>query len=233
MDARAPFGKRRWAAAGVAAVALALLVAALFRAPAPALSHSPGATPIVILAAPDTLLKDETALHDPAPLFLPTQWNSRPEVRLGEPGGSFAAYPAEFHFDADALRIPLPNDVPARPADALTGNPPGNMLLGIGRTDDRVPILASRGAFLEIVAAGTGAPVFSSPLAGASPPQAAFWRPLEFTAAVDAAGLVGPLVLSVGSDVEAVDAYFGRYLVQTFQVGKRLAPGFYRIRVGP
>ena len=35
------------------------------------------------------------------------------------------------------------------------------------------------------------------------------------------------------SDVDAVDAYFERYLTDTFRVGDRLAPGFYRIRVGP
>jgi hypothetical protein len=56
---------------------------------------------------------------------------------------------------------------------------------------------------------------------------------MEFMAAVDASGLVGPLVLTVHSDVAEVDAYFGRYLAETFRIGQRLEPGFYRICVGP
>ena len=45
--------------------------------------------------------------------------------------------------------------------------------------------------------------------------------------------MVGPLVLTVHSDVAEVDAYFGRYLVEKLMVGQRLEPGFYRISIGP
>ena len=56
---------------------------------------------------------------------------------------------------------------------------------------------------------------------------------MEFIAAVDTAGLVGPLVPTVRSTDADVDDYFGRYLAETLRVGQRLAPGFYRISVGP
>jgi len=52
-------------------------------------------------------------------------------------------------------------------------------------------------------------------------------------AAVDPAGLVGPVVPTVRSGVSEVDDYFARYLEETLRVGQRLAPGFYRISVGP
>ncbi len=56
---------------------------------------------------------------------------------------------------------------------------------------------------------------------------------MEFLAAVDPAGLVGPPVLMLRSDAADVEAYFGRYLADTLRVGQRLSPGFYRICVGP
>jgi hypothetical protein len=93
--------------------------------------------------------------------------------------------------------------------------------------------MAPRGAFVQIVAAGTGAPILALPLAGARPPEGVFWRPLELLAEVDATGLVGPLVLSGPSNVDSVNAYFQDYLVHVFRVGDRLVPGFYHIWVGP
>ena len=87
---------------------------------------------------------------------------------------------------------------------------------------------------MEIAVAGTGNPVFSGVLAGARPPDGgAFWLPLEFIAAVDAEGLVGPLALAKPSNIDAINRYFEDYLSGTFRVGERLAPGFYRIWVGP
>jgi len=59
------------------------------------------------------------------------------------------------------------------------------------------------------------------------------WRPLELFATVDAAGLASPLVVTDRSDVEEVNAYFRNYLARTFRLGEHLAPGFYRVVVGP
>jgi hypothetical protein len=66
-----------------------------------------------------------------------------------------------------------------------------------------------------------------------APPGKGGWAPVEFVARVDAAGLVGPLVVTERSGLEEVDVFFANYLARTLRVGERLAPGFYRICVGP
>jgi hypothetical protein len=233
MKSDASADKRRWMVAIGAGVVATLVFGTLFRAPRPPASPPPAAKPAVTVAPPDTLLGEETALRDPAPLSLPTEWNSRPAPPERDPGVAFSSYPPETHFATDALALALPNDVPAKPADARLSNAPGNPILGMGRTDAPVPALGARGGLLEIAAAGTGEPVLSAILADAHPPDGVFWHPLEFIAAVDAAGLVGPLVLSVPSSSDTVNAYFEGYLAQTFRVGDRLAPGFYHLRVEP
>ncbi len=197
----------------------------------------------------DVLLSQEAAfLHDPTPLFLPTQYNSTPEAPRRILGVAFTSYPPELAFATEELKVdgilPAPIPAPLRPADALVENPPTNPLLGFGRTDRSVPVLASRGAFVEIVAAGTGARVFSRALAQLPPIEAGnrrlipppgdvTWQPLEFMVKVDPIGLEGPLVLTTRSGVETVDAYFEGYLAEILRVGKLLNPGFYRISVGP
>jgi hypothetical protein len=177
-----------------------------------------------------------TMLRDPTPLFLPTEFNSsRKDYVLRESVGGFASFSAILTFDESELKLSLAQaaDVPSSPAQALAGEPPGAPFLGFGRTDIIVQPLAPRGAYVEITEAGTGRSVFGEPVRDAHPPSQAPWKPMEFMAAVDAAGMVGPLVLTVHSDVAEVDAYFGRYLVEKLMVGQRLEPGFYRISVGP
>ena len=94
--------------------------------------------------------------------------------------------------------------------------------------------LSRRTAYVEIHEAGSGRTVFGQAVADTHPPASSVpWQPMEFMAAVDAAGLVGPLVPTVRSGVDDVDSYFGRYLADSLRVGQRLAPGFYRIIVGP
>jgi hypothetical protein len=52
-------------------------------------------------------------------------------------------------------------------------------------------------------------------------------------AAIDPTGLAAPLTITTRSGVDEVDAYFQNFLARTLRVGERLAPGFYRISVGP
>jgi hypothetical protein len=243
MAADSMTARRRWAVAVGASLGLTALVLLLFRAPRP-VAPAPPAPKLTLglgqsaAGSTDVLLSQEAFLHDPTPLFLPTRWNSTPAVPQPEPGDAFHPFPAELVFATDQLKLnlPPPVTVPASPPEALVTRAPGNPLLGIGRTDASVPVLPSRGAFIEIAAAGTGAPVFSRALADARPPTSAPWQPLEFLVEVDAAGLVGPPVLTARSGVERVDAYFGGsggYLAQDLRVGELLNPGFYRIFVGP
>jgi hypothetical protein len=184
----------------------------------------------------DPVIIKGTMLRDPSPLFLPTEFSSsRKDYMPSEPGGAFAGFPAKPIFaDAElSLHLPSETSIPRSPADALVGEPPDDPYIGFGRKDLQVQALAPRGAFVEITDAGNGRSVFAQAVDDAHPPESVAWKPMEFMAAVDASGLVGPLVLTEHSDVAEVDAYFGRYLAETLRVGQRLAPGFYRISVGP
>jgi hypothetical protein len=243
MPADASADQRRWAVAIAAGLGLSAMVLLLFRAP-----RSPAAAAVAprltvglgrsVQGSADAVPYEDAIFHEPTPLFLPTRWNSTPDVPRPEADEAFNPFPPQLAFATNELRLNLPAPVkaPVSPVEALVANTPGNPILGFGRTDASVPQLPARGAFIEIVGAGTGTPVFSRALADARPPLAAAWQPLEFVVEVDPAGLVGPPVLTVGSGVPKVDAYFGGsegYLAQNLRVGELLNPGFYRIFVGP
>ncbi|MSU22496.1 MAG: hypothetical protein EXS32_01600 [Opitutus sp.] len=250
MSTRTKGGKRRWAwAAGCGVVATALVVALLSGPkrlpPGPSAPRAGQSIDLQKLDA-NSALNDAATLLDPTPLFLPTKHNSaQKDVAPLEPGGTFQSYriPPKLNFaeTGPEFRLPPPVDAPARPTDALAADAPGVLLLGLGRAEPPGVVLPARGAFVEIVAAGTGQQALprqrlaqvQALAAAARPPAGRTWQPMEFLAAVDAAGLVGPLVLTARSGVEEVDAYFQNYLVRTLRVGERLAPGFYRIGIGP
>lgn len=59
------------------------------------------------------------------------------------------------------------------------------------------------------------------------------WQPAEFLVTVTAAGILGRPVDTASSDIEEVDAFFRDYLAKTLHLGERLAPGMYRVVVGP
>jgi hypothetical protein len=225
----------RWGVAvGVAAVAI-LLVLMLFRSPKPAPAPAAGQPGLKVVLAP--ALSDEAALFDTAPLFLPTERNGTVDVPAPQPGGAFADFKPELVLPDDQLRFGLrpPIPVPARPADALTEDPPGNPLLGIGQTDASIAQLPDRSSFVEVVSAATGRRVLAMPLPHAQPPEAfgPDRAPVEYLAFVDPAGLVGTLVPTSGSGSDGIDGYFARYLAQAFRIGDRLTPGIYRVSVGP
>ena len=208
----------RWIFAAAGAAAVVLLVPLLFRAPEARLvkplptvaGPAPGGVRLV------SLKKNDAALTDPTPLSL------------------FQGYPAKLAFAENDLKLNLPAAVavPRRPADALASDRSSQMVVELGRTDGEITQIVTRKAFVEILQAGDGERLLSQALPDAAPPGRA-WQPLEFLVAVDAAGLVGPPVLTESSRVAAVDGYFQNYLVKTLHAGQRLAPGFYRICIGP
>lgn len=227
-------GVRRWTVAAAASVAALALVLALFRAPRPPAPPPARPVPAIVLAP---ALTDEAALFDPAPLFLPTDRNGTPRAPEPVPGDTFRDYPAKLVLPAEDLRLGLgpPIRVPASPVDALFANPPGNPLLGMGRTGAGVPQLSVRKAFVEVDSLATGRQVFAAPVPDASPPQpfGPDRRPIAYVALVGPGGLVGEPMPSTGSGSEALDGYFADCLVKTLRVGLRLPPGIYRISVGP
>jgi len=222
---------------GALLAVLAILL--LFRAPAGprvgAIKPVPASGGSVKLVR---LKPNEAALTDPTPLFLPTEWNAGqnalPANTQREPGGSFQGYPAKLAFAETELKLNFPSAVavPSRPADALAADRSGQSFLGIGQVDRPVAQLVVRNAFIEILAAVNGQRLLAQPLNDANPPAGA-WQPMEFLLAVDPMGLVGPPTLTESSRVAAVDGYFQNYLVKTLHAGQRLAPGFYRVCIGP
>jgi len=246
--------KRRWAVAVGAAILSGASVIAIFRGPvgdlSPVRPSGAGGTakPAVQIARPsksDLELKEEAFIRDLRPLFLPTALNAvPPEPRMAEgrtplelevsraPGSEL-----EFHLLAELPPAATLNDLPADKAGArdwVSVDVPGPVLAGMGRTRVDVSALPARGGFLEVRAASTGETVLTQAIpAEARPPSGKVWQPMELLAAVEAAGLLAPIVVVEGSRVEEVDGHFRNYLSKIFRVGDRLPPGFYRIVVGP
>ena len=180
-------------------------------------------------------------LRNPTPLFLPTKWNASQQAGLGsvrrELESAFQDFPARLAFgDAAPSLAGFPPAIvaPEGPVARLAGAYDARPYAGLGRADREPAPLAARGAFVEVTGERDGNRVLAEALAEARPPAAgALWQPVEFVAAVDAAGLVGVPVLTRSSRLAAVDGYFQAYLVKTLRLGERLAPGFYRVCVGP
>jgi hypothetical protein len=241
----------RWLAAALAGIAVALAIAYLFRAPlppGPSASVSGRRAEVVLLQpeAANLVLREQAVMRDTTPLFLPTDRNSAPRhLPRREPGKTFLDNdPPKLSIGDGGLNLTaeLPpvvtlNGKPpaaARPEDTLAAGSPAEMLIGFGRDEVAVQPGTPRGAYIEIVAEASGQTVLRWKVpSAAAPPTSKVWQPLEFLVAVDRSGLVGPLSITADSQVEEVNSYFKKYLAQTFRIGERLGPGFYRIVVAP
>ena len=239
----------RWTIAAVGGVVGVAALFLLVRLPSPPVASPAPARAAVELARPDTghgALIEETLMRDLTPLFLPTERNAQlPLAPLREPGETVLDFQPlrNLHFsEADpgiARNLPAVATLNgkalgrAQPIDALPRED-SVPALGFGRNEAVVVPLKPRGAFVEVVALATGRTVLAEALPlEARPATDRPWIPLEFTAAVDPAGLVAPLLLTTGSRVDVVDAHFKNYLVRGYRIAERLPPGFYRITVGP
>ena len=178
-------------------------------------------------------------MRDPTPLFLPTEFNATEEAFTAgarrELSSAFRGFEPKLKYPETALdlRWPAVVELPQRSADAFETNKPARPFMGFGQADATVAPLSARKGFVEVVSAGDGELMLAQPLIGASPPAEGAWRPLQFLVAVDASGVVGPPVLTESSQVAAVDGYFQEYLLNVLHLGERLAPGFYRVGIGP
>ena len=254
MAAQNAGGIVRWIWAAGSSVAVVGLLAWFFNGavPPPNAPTAPEARRTILIdrSPAGSALRETVELLDPAPLFLPTKLNAAQKADpRPEPGGTFQNDPSKprLRFVEPELKLglPVPVAVPANPAEALAADGPGALAAGSGRAELKVVPLAPRGAVVKIVAARTGLPVLSGPSAKQiealaaqahppPPPSGQQWQPMEFIAVVDPAGLVGPPeIVETRSGEEEVERYFKNYLVRTLRVGERLAPGFYRISVGP
>jgi hypothetical protein len=244
--------RKFWIFASLGAMVVVGALALLVRAPAPpAARPGPAPIPSVGLArlsgtAGDAVLREEALLRDPTPLFLPTaDLNAAqgvdPKRMVREPGDTFLGYPEKYAFGNADVQFAFPPAVVApdekRPVEATRLTDWTLPLQGMGRSDVAPPVLAARGAYVEIRAAAEGSSIrLEQALTEAKPPTQQEWQPMEFLAAIEPGGLVGQPSLVVSSGVEKVDQYFLEYLVKNWRVGERLSKlktGFYLIKLGP
>ena len=188
-------------------------------------------------------------LMDPTPLFMPTAFSvanrRQTSNRIGDKFPALTS-PDDLKFRAGDLKLdqlPPPVAMPAGPAEALAANPPGNLGLGFGRSDQPEVPLPVRQAWVQVSAAGTGQIVLRAALpAGAVPDLlGSNWQPVTFSATVNAAGLVGSVIAMPAPPAQGgfltLDAdtaeQLANYLETKMFLGQRLAPGFYRISIAP
>lgn len=185
-----------------------------------------------------SVVAEEAQFFDPTPLFLPTEWNTDqnilPRSILRDPSQMFPDFPSRLNFEEEALALEFQDvlQLPDNSSDTiavLSGEMP---FMGMGQGNAEIGVLEPRGSYISVKSADGQADILSEALPDAQPPEGN-WRPIELLAAVNTAGLIGSLSFVERSGVEEVDLYFRNYLVGTLHLGERLAPGFYRIVVGP
>lgn len=237
-------GKRRWTASAFAAAAVVVAVLFLLRAPVtvpPPGSSEPAAAvhagpAVQVLASVGA--NEEAAMRDQRPLFLPTERNaSLSAMRPPEMGRAIldreAAQPI-FESTELSIGLPPPLRAPQSALEAGLKDAVAAPLSGLGRLAKPIEPARSRGAFVQVFAANNNERVLAEALPIEARPDASnLWRPVEFMAAVDAAGLVGQLKLTATSDIDEVDSQLRAYLTRSFHLGDRLQPGFYRVVVAP
>ena len=229
----------RWVVAGTATAVIFMMVAGLFSEVKPLIVKEMTyveSRNVTLVGERHKVVNDESALLDPTPLFLPTRWNAtQREVLAPDFAARFQGYDSpHFSFSESELKLGLPDPitVPKSPAEAVSDHGISVVLAGFGETDGPVPVPGARAAFVEIMTAADGRNLLTHSIPGALPTKGN-WQPMELVARIDAAGLVGPLVVTTRSGVEEVDRFVAKYLAQTLRIGERLDPGFYRICVGP
>jgi len=202
-------------------------------------THAPeiGLTRLVRTNA-SNLVSAEAEFFDPTPLFLPTKWNSDqkklPANILRDPGQMFQDFPPRLVFVDQSLSLDFHYTVqiPDKHIDTIRVLDNPSAYSGIGRSEVKLSILAERGAYVEVTQSGRTGKILAEALPDLELP-AVNWHPLELVAMIDAAGIIGRLSLVESSGVDEIDVKVREYLVQTVHLGGRLAPGFYRILVGP
>lgn len=185
----------------------------------------------------DQVLRERAELFDPTPLFFPTEWNfGQKPVQVSLQRDSVEVFPPfepQFVFPEQAagLRVhPKASETESLSEVLARGNP--IPLAGLGVVDAVGSSLEPRAAYVEVRRFAGGKPLLAMALTGLSLPRRDF-APLECLLVVAPDGVVGDLILASSSGEETVDAFFRAYLLKGFRMGERLAPGRYRIVVGP
>lgn len=180
----------------------------------------------------------EVDLLDPTPLFLPTKVNAAPlgpqRFRIATKG-SFKTFPPVFSNPVSSVELSFSpiTEVPATVGRGLRVGERPNPYRTFGEGEPTIEPLPKRLAYVDVVPVRGGESVLSMALPVIKSGPKAEWHPMEWIAAVDRKGLMGSLALAVSSGSEEGDAFFRRYLADSFRLGNRLEPGLYRVRISP
>lgn len=198
---------------------------------------------------PEASVVQAAQLMDPTPLFMPTALSAASKRMIDK--GIADRFPAltpkdALKFQTGDLRLehlPSPVVLPDGPAEALAANPPGNLAMGFGRSDQLAQPLPAREAWVEVTAPGSGKVMLriALPAGAIAGLPGSNWQPVYFSATVNATGLVGSVISMPAPPSDGgfllLDAETAGQLANCLEtrmdLGQRLPPGFYRISVGP
>lgn len=187
------------------------------------------------------LLQEQAVLLDSKPLFMPTRWNVASSLqniaRLRDEAELFARYepvvrlgPGRGIPDIEALSSATTS------VEALLRRHPAYPLRGFGQTEDpeaHAP-LPDRVAAISVENLSGGPAPAGFPLSGLPEmePPGRLWNPAAFMLVIDPRTSGGrPLRVASSGNVEW-DMALARHLAsEAFR--QRLAPGYYRVTVGP
>lgn len=250
-DAKGAGARRRvepafpWLWTTVAVICVFVGAMALVRTPEPPAPRRPVESPMrgsvgltrLDEKSTDVVTREEAVFRDPTPLFLPTSWNAGAEVGprapTTGPEGRFPDYAAKLVNPATELPAWFaPAAAPGAPADGLRVGERGDPYGAVGRRETMLEPLPERLGFVEVLQTATGRRVLAVPVALAQGAPEGDWQPLEMLVGVDRAGLVEAAV-TIGSGVDDWDRFLRRFIEKEFRLGQRVAPGFYRVVVGP
>lgn len=184
------------------------------------------------------LVAEEAMYFDPSPLFLPTEWNMDqnrlPARILIDPGQMFQDFTPRLLFKRDSLTLNLPEAAQTihGPTDVVSGVEDLRRLNGFGDRDLRMHAMQRRGGYIEVVATESGRVVWQEPIK-LSGLTSDMWRPLELAGVINAVDLVGDWTILSSTGAGELDQQIRDYVTNSLHLGQRLAPGFYRILVGP
>lgn len=245
MSAQRQEGRFPWVVAVLVALGLVLGAVSLLQVPVEPTPLAGRPPPRVELARTgdlegERMLREEVALLDPRPLFLPTERNAGRAGALSddgrrEPGASFNDFSPQFNYNEEdvAVSFPVGVVVPASAVAALRTEQGRDSMSSFGRRDSPLATLPPRLGFIEVVLAQTGRVALQDELPVSVGAPAGDWTPVELVAAVGPGGLIGLPVLTGSSGSEGIDDWLPSYLANQYRLGERLQPGFYRIRLGP
>ncbi|MDP2136503.1 MAG: hypothetical protein Q8J74_01485 [Candidatus Didemnitutus sp.] len=202
---------------------------------------TPGPEPFVRLAGAgvdraDVVLRERAEFFDPAPLFIPTSRNygqgQLPARLVKQPGQVFTIFGSKLIFaDGGLSSYGTENLAVTESVVEILGRANEAPFAGMGETGLVRKFVSDRSAFMQIKQLGDGELTYIT-LSGLLLPRADF-APLEFIVAVGPAGITGGPLLSLGSGRDEIDIFFRDYLAKTYRIGSVLAPGRYRITIGP